>query len=89
MLEPWCRPVGVGIRGSVVGWMFLRRGFVLFFCWGGIDPIKCSKEGSFKWEFSKGTEQKIQLFIHKYHRKTPIIIHIDFTNYCIKAALGP
>ena len=49
MLEPWF-PVGVGIRGSC-------RGVDVFL--GGIDPIKCSKEGCVKLGiFKKALKRK-------------------------------
>ena len=60
--------VGVGTRGSCRGVDVLAKRFCFFF-WGGIDSIKCCLKGVSNWEFSKGIEKKIQLFIHKYHRK--------------------
>ena len=74
-------PAGWGWNPWQLSWggCFLRRGFVFFFCWGGIDPIKCCLKGISNGNFQKALKRKFNFSFINTTANT-YNTHIDLTN---------
>ena len=67
--------------------VFAKRFCVFFFCWGGIDPIKCCLKGVSNRNFQKALNRKFNFSFINTTANT-YNTHIDLTNilytvYCI------